>query len=119
MTAQTLRADALQEFQVTPYISLERLALAVKGNHMGQTTEQFAARRHIKPASVLARLSRTGSYFGIQPRKQANGRHDWPNDEPETGSSSGGTRGLSDLGTHHRLGPLWYEVQRRARARRD
>jgi hypothetical protein len=52
---------------------------------MGQPTKRFAAGRHIKAASVLSRLCRTGSYFGIRPRKLENGRLDWPDDpaEPE------------------------------------
>jgi len=51
---------------------------------MGQSTEQFAARRHIKPASVISRYCRTGSYFGIRPRKLENGRLDWPDDSPDS-----------------------------------
>jgi hypothetical protein len=49
---------------------------------MGICTEDFAARRLVKPESVLSRLCRTGSYFGIRPRKLENGRLLWPDDAP-------------------------------------
>ena len=42
------------------------------------TTEEFAAINRIKAASVWARLSRTGSYFGVRPLKCANRRTLWP-----------------------------------------
>ena len=42
------------------------------------STEQFAARQMVKPESVLSRLCRTGSYFGIRPVKLANRRLLWP-----------------------------------------
>jgi len=47
---------------------------------MGQSTEQFAARWHIKPASVISRLCRKGHYFGVTPHKLENGRLDWPDE---------------------------------------
>lgn len=40
--------------------------------------EQFAALNQVKPQSVRARLCRTGSYFGVTPRKLVNGRLAWP-----------------------------------------
>ena len=49
---------------------------------MGINTEEFAARRLVKPESVISRLCRTGSYFGVRPRKLENGRLLWPEDEP-------------------------------------
>lgn len=49
---------------------------------MGISTEQFAARRLVKPESVVSRLCRTGSYFGVRPTKLENGRLLWPDDEP-------------------------------------
>jgi hypothetical protein len=55
---------------------------------MGQSTDQFAARRHVKSASVISRLCRTGHYFGIRPRKLENGRLDWPDDKPTTAEGS-------------------------------
>ena len=39
-----------------------------------QSTEQFAALNQVKAQSVRARLCRTGSYFGVVPKKLANGR---------------------------------------------
>ena len=52
---------------------------------MGISTETFAARRLVKPESVLSRLCRTGSYFGVRPHKLANGRLLWPDDPPQSG----------------------------------
>lgn len=42
------------------------------------TTAEFASLNKIKADSVWARLSRTGSYFGIRPLKCANRRTYWP-----------------------------------------
>jgi hypothetical protein len=39
---------------------------------------QFAALNQVKSQTVRARLSLTGSYFGIRPLKLANGRTAWP-----------------------------------------
>ena len=49
-------------------------------------TPSFAAKNLVKPQSVRARLCRFGSYFGIRPRKLANGRLVWPNLRVETQS---------------------------------
>ena len=43
------------------------------------SAEQFAALNQVVAQSVRARLSRTGSYFGIRPLKLANGRLAFPN----------------------------------------
>jgi|APIni6443716594_1056825.scaffolds.fasta_scaffold2748399_2 hypothetical protein len=43
-----------------------------------QTTDMFAAANRVKGQTVRARLSQTGSYFGIRPLKLANGRLLWP-----------------------------------------
>lgn len=40
--------------------------------------EEFARLNQIKPQSVRARLCRTGSYYGIQPKKLVNGRLAFP-----------------------------------------
>lgn len=42
------------------------------------TTEEVAVLFKVKPPSVLRRLSQTGSYFGIRPRKLPNRRLAWP-----------------------------------------
>lgn len=42
------------------------------------SAEQFASLNQVKSQSVRARLCRTGSYFGVQPLKLANGRLAWP-----------------------------------------
>lgn len=57
---------------------------------MGINTEEFAARNLVKPESVVARLCRTGSYFGVRPEKLANGRLLWPNDPPQGGDAQRG-----------------------------
>jgi len=44
----------------------------------GWTTEDFAAAINVKPSTIRVRLCRTGSYFGVRPRKLANGRLVWP-----------------------------------------
>lgn len=54
---------------------------------MGQRTEQFARSRLVKPESVISRFCRTGSYFGIRPRKLENGRLLWPDDPPHDGAA--------------------------------
>ena len=42
------------------------------------TTDQFAAINMVKAQTVRARISRLGSYFGVNPIKLANGRTAWP-----------------------------------------
>lgn len=44
-----------------------------------QSAEQFAALNQVKAQSVRARISRTGSYFGVRPQKLASGRLAFPN----------------------------------------
>ena len=48
-----------------------------------RTTENFAAAVGVKPPSVRVRLCRTGSYFGVVPKKLPNGRLLWPDDGPD------------------------------------
>jgi len=43
-----------------------------------KTTDVFAAECGVKPGTVRVRLSRTGSYFGVRPRKLPSGRLIWP-----------------------------------------
>ncbi len=40
---------------------------------------EFAALNGIRPRTVYERFCRTGSYFGVVPRKLANGRLRFPN----------------------------------------
>lgn len=40
--------------------------------------EEFAALNQVKAQSVRSRLCRTGSYFGVVPRKLVNGRLAFP-----------------------------------------
>ncbi|QKS27746.1 MAG: hypothetical protein FAZ92_00246 [Accumulibacter sp.] len=43
-----------------------------------QSCDQFAALNQVKGQSVRSRICRTGSYFGVVPRKLANGRLAFP-----------------------------------------
>ena len=43
-----------------------------------QPTEQLATALGIKASSIRTRLCKTGSYFGLKPRKLPNGRLLWP-----------------------------------------
>lgn len=56
------------------------------------TTETLAVQCGVRPQSIRVRLCRTGSYFGIQPRKLANGRLMWPDDTRNRITLSGGVR---------------------------
>lgn len=51
------------------------------GQHDGNSisTAEFAARHHVKPQSIRARMTRTGSYYGVVPVVLANRRLAWPN----------------------------------------
>jgi hypothetical protein len=66
---------------------------------MGQSTKRFAASKHVKPQSIISRLCRTGSYFGVRPQKLENGRWDWPDEssepKPDIGVSVAGERSAS------------------------
>ena len=41
-------------------------------------TDEFGALNRVKAQSVRSQYCRTGSYFGIKPRRLANGRLLWP-----------------------------------------
>lgn len=45
------------------------------------TTNQFAQELGLSPKTLLNACSRSGSYFGVTPIKQANGRLLWPTAE--------------------------------------
>lgn len=47
------------------------------------STETLAAQAHVKPSTIRVRLCRTGSYFGLIPKKLPNGRLSWPGDSYE------------------------------------
>jgi|GEM_PF-7113186 len=47
------------------------------------STEIFAKKNGVKAQSVRARFCNTGSYFGIKPKKLANGRTIWPDVQVE------------------------------------
>lgn len=44
----------------------------------GVSTEEVANAAGVKPASIRERVSRTGDYFGLRPRRRPNGRLEWP-----------------------------------------
>lgn len=44
-------------------------------------TAQYAKELGIQPESLRKAVARTGSYFGVTPTKQANGRLIWPASE--------------------------------------
>ena len=46
----------------------------------GVPTKEIADFYHVLNASVRETLCRKGSYFGLRPRRKANGRLDWPPD---------------------------------------
>lgn len=43
-----------------------------------RSCDQFAALNQVKAQSVRARICRTGSYFGVVPKRLANGRLVFP-----------------------------------------
>jgi hypothetical protein len=47
------------------------------------TTDDLAALTGVQPPSIRVRLCRTGSYFGLHPRKLPNGRLMWPEDSAD------------------------------------
>lgn len=49
-------------------------------------TDEFGTRNRVKGQTVRARFCRTGSYFGIVPKKLANGRLAWPDVQVEAGA---------------------------------
>lgn len=50
---------------------------------ISMTTNQFAQALGISPKTLLNACSRSGSYFGVKPIKQVNGRLLWPANELE------------------------------------
>lgn len=42
------------------------------------STEEFAQKHFVKPASVRSHVCRVGSYYGVRPMKLVNGRLGWP-----------------------------------------
>ena len=51
-------------------------------------TDEFGARNRVKGQTVRARYCRTGSYFGVVPKKLANGRLAWPDIQIEAANAS-------------------------------
>lgn len=47
------------------------------------TTEEFAALNRLKAESIRRQIQRTGSYFGIEPMRLANGRLLFPAVKPK------------------------------------
>jgi len=53
----------------------------IQSNLDNYTTEQLAEVVHGRPSSIRTRLCKTGSYYGITPKKLPNGRLLWPTKE--------------------------------------
>jgi len=53
---------------------------ASSSSTLEQTTDALASDIGVKPGSIRVRYCRTGSYFGLVPRKLVNGRLLWPPD---------------------------------------
>lgn len=49
-----------------------------KSQNYELSAKQFGALNQVKSQTIRARLCRTGSYFGVIPRKLANGRLVFP-----------------------------------------
>lgn len=47
------------------------------------TTAEFATAVGVKDTTIRVRLCKTGSYFGIKPKKYPSGRLMWPGDGPD------------------------------------
>ena len=57
---------------------MEHINTALQGNELPLDTDSFAALNRVKGQSVRSRVCRFGHYFGISPKKLANGRLAWP-----------------------------------------
>jgi len=57
---------------------MEKSSIREKRIQYDQSCDQFAALNQVKAQSVRARICRTGSYFGVVPKKLANGRLVFP-----------------------------------------
>lgn len=57
---------------------MQTQSTADSGTHFKTNTDDFGALNGVKGQSVRVRVCRTGSYFGIVPKKLANGRLLWP-----------------------------------------
>jgi hypothetical protein len=53
------------------------------------TTAEFAAKVGVKDTTVRVRLCKTGSYYGILPKKYPSGRLMWPGDGPDRLATGG------------------------------
>jgi len=53
------------------------------------TTAEFAAAVGVKDTTVRVRLCKTGSYYGITPKKYPSGRLMWPADGPDRLATGG------------------------------
>lgn len=59
-------------------------------------TDDLAQAIGVKPGSIRTRLCRTGSYFGLRPKKLPNGRLLWPGDSVEQLTAQTTTKPRSD-----------------------
>ncbi len=63
-----LYSQQYEQVQMTTYQSIQK----------NYTTEQLAEEIHGQPSSIRTRFCKTGSYYGIKPKKLPNGRLLWP-----------------------------------------
>ncbi len=49
------------------------------------STAVFATRNNVEPETVIKRRSKFGSFYGVTPVQQANGRLLWPDEVPLKG----------------------------------
>jgi hypothetical protein len=57
---------------------MEKSSIREERIQYDQSCDQFAALNQVKAQSVRARICRTGSYFGVVPKRLANGRLAFP-----------------------------------------
>lgn len=67
----------------------ESVQAAAESLPYDRSTEEFARLNQVKGASVVARICRTGSYFGVVPQKLANGRLAFPGIQVKRGGNHG------------------------------
>jgi hypothetical protein len=56
----------------------EKAAKSSGQGHFPLNTDEFAARNQVKGGTVRSRICRFGHYFGVRPKKLANGRLTFP-----------------------------------------
>jgi hypothetical protein len=84
LASSPLRLDVARHMDDTGMLPNENLLFATNRHETHEiwlTTEEVAKKLHLRPQSVRARLSRTGTYFGITPLVLPNRRLLWKKSE--------------------------------------